>query len=336
MRLLQRLVAASGRHPGRVLAVVVVLAVAGAALALRLEPSAATSTLVSKRSAEYQATERYRQRFGENSIVVLVKGSLPNLVLTSNLDRLIGLEGCLSGNTPAGATPAGGNTSPCGRLTGAKPVQVVYGPGTFINAAVGEIDDQVKAQLQAKAAQAKQASAAARRLAKAQGASPAQVKKAGESASQVVYAGLLRDVLQLNVKYGLGLTGLPSVNDPNFVSALVFDPSRGATTPKARFAYLFPSKDSALIQVRLKPDLTDAQRAAAIRDVRAAVAMGDWNLKNGGSYVVTGAPVVAEDLTDALAGSVFQLLLIGLVVMGLVLALVFRARPRLVPLAVAL
>ena len=336
MGLLGRIVAASERRPARVLAIVAVLAVVGAALALRLEPSAATSTLVGKGSAEYKATERYRERFGDHSIVVLVRGELSSLLLTSNLNRLIGLEGCLSGNTPAGAKPAGGTGGPCGRLTATKPVQVVYGPGTFINAAVGEIDDQVKAQLQSKAAEAKKAADAARQLAKAQGQSPAQVKKAGEAASQVVYAGFLRDVLQLNVRYGLGLTGLPSVNDPNFVSALVFDPANGATTPKARFAYLFPSKRSALIQVRLKPDLTEAQRAAAIGDIRAAVGMSDWKLKGQGDYVITGAPVVAEDLTDALAGSVLQLLLIGLVVMGLVLALVFRSRLRLVPLVVAL
>jgi predicted RND superfamily exporter protein len=336
MSVLGRIVAASGRHPGRVLAVVAVLAVAGAALALKLEPSAATSTLVGKGSAEYRATETYRQRFGDHAILVLVRGQLSNLVLTANLERLIGLEGCLSGNTPAGATPTGGTGSPCGRLTAAKPVQVVYGPGTFINSAVGEINDQVQAQLRTKAAEAKRASDAARRLAKAQGRSPAEVRKAGKAASQVVYAGLLRDVLQLNVRYGLGLSGLPSVNDPNFVSALVFDPSRGATTPKARFAYLFPSRDSALIQVRLKPGLTEVQRAAAIRDVRAAVAMPTWRLKGDASYVVTGAPVVAEDLTHALAGSTLRLLLIGVLVMAVVLGLVFRARARLLPLAVAL
>jgi uncharacterized protein len=336
MRVLERMVAASRRHPGRVLAVACVLVAAGTALALGLAPSAATSTLVGKGSAEYRATERMRERFGDHAIVVLVRGSLPNLVLTANLDRLIGLEGCLSGNAPAGVTPTGGARSPCGRLAAAKPVQVVYGPGTFINSAVGEINDQIQAQLRAKAAEAKQAATAARKLAKARGQSPAQVKKAGQAASQVVYAGLLRDVLQLNVRYGLGLNGLPSVNDPNFVSALVFDPQHGATTPKSRFAYLFPSKQAAMIQVRLKPELSDQQRAAAIRDVRAAVAMPNWKLKNGGDYVVTGAPVLAQDLTHALAGSIFQLLLIGVVVMAVVLALVFRARLRLLPLAVAL
>jgi hydrophobe/amphiphile efflux-3 (HAE3) family protein len=337
MGALQRMVAASGRHPGRVLALTAVLAVAGAALSLGLSPSAATSTLVGKGSSEYRATEHYRERFGDHSIVVLVRGQLSNLLLTSDLNRLIGLEGCLSGNTPAGATPTGGKGSPCGRLTATKPVQVVYGPGTFINSAVGEINDQVQAQLRTKAVEAEQASDAARKLAKARGRSPAQVKRAGEAAAQVVYAGFLRDVLQLNIKYGLGISQLPSVNDPNFVSALVFDPARGATTPKSRFAYLFPSKDSALIQVRLKPDLTEAERTAAIRDVRAAVAMSAWKLKGAGTgYVVTGAPVVAQDLTHALAGSTLQLLLIGVLVMALVLALVFRARPRLVPLGVAL
>jgi hypothetical protein len=175
MRVLERMVAASRRRPGRVLAVAFVLVVIGTALAVRLAPSAATSTLVGTGSREYRATETLRTRFGDNAIVVLVRGPLPNLVLTANLDRLIGLEGCLSGNTPQGATPAGGTRSPCGRLTAAKPVQVVYGPGTFINSAVGEINDQIQVQLRAKAAEAKQAATAAEKLAQAQGRSPAQV-----------------------------------------------------------------------------------------------------------------------------------------------------------------
>src|SRR3712207_8740645 len=70
--------------------------------------------------------------------------------------------------------------------------------------------------------------------------------------------------------YGLQLTQLPTLNDPNFVSSLVFDPSRGEMTPKARFSYLFPSSRSALIQVRLKPDLSDDERARAIALVREA------------------------------------------------------------------
>ena len=333
----ERVVRASARRPQRVLAVTAVLAVVGAALALvRLEPSAATSTLAGKGSSSFQATERYRERFGDHSIVVLVRGELPRLVLTENLGRLIGLEGCLSGNKPKDKTAPGGPGSPCGKLAATKPVQVVYGPGTFINAAVGEIQDQLQARLQTKAAEAQRAADAARKLARGRGLSKKQQDRYAKSAQQLVYAETVRDLLQLNVKYGLGLTAEPRIDDPDFVSALVFDPAHGASTPKARFSYLFPSKDSAAIQVRLKPGLSDAERGRAIRLIRDAVAMPQWRLRNAGGYTVTGAPVVVEDLADALAASTLRLLVVALIVMAAVLALVFRQSLRLVPLLVAL
>ena len=111
-------------------------------LALRLEPSTAVETLVGKRSDSYKATEVYRDRFGDHAIVVLVRGDLANLVLTDNLGRLLGLEGCLSGNKPKDQAAPGGAKSPCAEFARTKPVKVVYGPGTFINSAVGEINDQ--------------------------------------------------------------------------------------------------------------------------------------------------------------------------------------------------
>ena len=70
--------------------------------------------------------------------------------------------------------------------------------------------------------------------------------------------------------------------------------------------------------------------------MREAVRMPQWKLRGEAGYTVTGAPVVADDLTDALTGSTLRLLIAGLVLMALVLALVFRSRLRLVPLAVAL
>jgi hydrophobe/amphiphile efflux-3 (HAE3) family protein len=333
--LLERIVRVSARRPGRVLAGVAVLAVVSAALALRLEPSAATDTLAGRSADSFQATERYREHFGEEAIVVLVRGDLPNLVLTENLGRLVGLEGCLSGNAPQGAEVPGGAGSPCGALARAKPVKVVYGPGTFVNSAVGEIQDQLRERSQAKAAQAERAAEAARRVARARGQSKARQERAAESARQLVYAEFVRDLLQINLKYGLGLTGVPQLNDPNFVSALVFDPRRGAGTPKARFAYLFPSRRSAVIQVRLEDGLGEAERSRAIALVREAVEMPQWRLR-GGAYTVTGAPVVTDDLAGALAGSTLRLLVVALVVMALVLALVFRSRLRLLPLGVAL
>ena len=334
--LLQRVVRASGRRPGRVLLAVAVTAGICAALALRLEPSTAVETLVGKDSDSYRATEVYRERFGDHAIVVLVHGDLANLVLTDNLGRLLGLEGCLSGNKPDGQPAPGGAKSPCAEFARTKPVKVVYGPGTFINSAVGEINDQFSKQLGNTQEQARRARRAASRLAKAQGRDAAAQERAADAAEQLVFAEFTRNLLQLNVRYGLGLKGLPRLDDPDFVSALVFDPQRGATTPKARFAYLFPNQHSAVIQVRLKPDLSEAERRRAIELVRDAVAMKEWQLTNGGSYVVTGAPVVVDDLAASLTDSLLRLLVAALLVMAIVLALVFRSRLRLLPLAVAL
>jgi len=319
----------------RVVVGVATLATVCAALALTLDPSAATDTLVNRSSDSYAATERYRERFGEQSVVVLVKGDVSNLVLTKNLNVLVGLEGCLSGNKPADAPAPGGERSPCAALARTKPVKVVYGPGTFVNSAVGEIQKQLQVRSQATAVQAQKAGRAARKVARGQGRSKAEQDQAAKAAEQVVYAGLLKELLQINLRYGLGLTGAPQINDPSFVSALVFDPSRGAGTPKARFAYLFPNRSSSVIQVRLKETLGDAQRRDAIEQIRGAVAMPEWKLDRA-TYTVTGAPVVLEDLAEALAGSVLRLLVVALVVMALVLALVFRSRLRVVPLLVAL
>ncbi len=332
----ERVVRAAARRPRLVLAVLAVLCAGAAVLALGLKPSAATSTLAGRSSDTYQATERYRERFGDHAILVLVRGPLQQLVLTDNLGKLLALEGCLSGNLPEGGTPTGGARSACGALARERPVQVVYGPGTFINSAVGEIQDRLKAQLDAKGAQAERAATAARRLARGQGRPRAEQDRVAKAAEQLVYAQFVRDLLQLNLKYGLGVDKTPRLDDPGFVSTLVFDPSRGATTPKARFAYLFPSPSSAMIQVRLKPGLSDAERERATALVRDAVRMPAFALHDADGYTVTGVPVLAQDVTDALTGSLVRLLLIAVLVMAVVLALVFRRRLRLVPLVVAL
>ena len=334
--LLERVVLTAGRRPGRVLLAVALVAGISAVLALRLEPSTAVETLVGKSSDSYRATEVYRQKFGDHAIVVLAKGDLANLVLTDNLGRLLGLEGCISGNKPKDQAAPGGPKSPCAEFARTKPVKVVYGPGTFINSAVNEINQQLSVQLGNTQQQAARAKQAARKLAKARGKSKADQDKAASAAEQLVYAQFTRDLLQINLRYGLGLKQLPRIDDPDFVSALVFDPSRGATTPKARFAYLFPTEKAAVIQVRLKPNLTEHQRRRAIELVREAVAMKEWQLKNGASYTVTGAPVLVEDLAATLTDSLLRLLVVAILVMAIVLALVFRSRLRLLPLAVAL
>src|SRR3954449_2990406 len=162
----QRLVGWVARRPAAVVGFVVVLAVGAAAFAaLTLHPTAGTDTLVGRSSETYKATQRYHQSFGDDAVIVLVRGPLTKLVLTQDIERVLGLEGCLSGNLPANVTPRGGAGGPCAKFAKTKPVQVVYGPGTFINEAVRQISDQFTAQVQQSSEQAKQASKAAYKLA---------------------------------------------------------------------------------------------------------------------------------------------------------------------------
>ena len=90
-------------RPLATIAIVGALTLAGLLLALQLKPSASTDSLVGKSSAASQATERFRSEFGDEAVVVLVRGDLQRTVLTEDVNQLVGLEGCLSGNVPAGA-----------------------------------------------------------------------------------------------------------------------------------------------------------------------------------------------------------------------------------------
>src|SRR3954447_5360143 len=254
----ERIVRAAAARPGRVLAIAAVVAVLGALASLGLKPTAATDTLVGRGTDDYQATQRYHDRFGDDAVLILVRGSLPNIVLTQNLSRLLGLEGCIAGNKPANVKAPGGDKGACAAFAKTKPVQVVYGPGTFINSAVNEIQTQLSSQIRTTQQQAQQAATAARKVAKARGATKAQQDQYAKQASDLVNAQFQKNLLNLAVRYGLSTSAAtPQINNPDFVYSLVFDPIRGATTPKSRFAYLFPNAHSALIQVRLKPGLDD-------------------------------------------------------------------------------
>src|SRR3712207_3433145 len=125
--MLSRVVGFAARRPVPVLAATALLAVLGGLLALRLEPSTATDTLVGHGSDSFEATDTYYDKFGQDAVYVLVRGDLAKLTLTSDLGRLLGLEGCISGNIPANVTPRGGREGPCAQLGRTKPAKVVFG-----------------------------------------------------------------------------------------------------------------------------------------------------------------------------------------------------------------
>jgi hypothetical protein len=318
-----------------VVVLAIVLGLGGVAFALRLSPTAATNTFVSSSSREYRATQKFYENFGEEPIEVLVKGDLQQLVLSSDVDRLVGLEGCLSGNIPPrGLAGVGGASGPCGQLAKARTVKVVFGPGTFINEAAEVGNEQLTAQTKQAEAAAKQAEQVVSKAALAHGESAEEARKLGKQASSITLARFKEGLATLALQYGL--TARPSLDDPSFVSTLVFDPTKPAGTPKQRFAYLFPSREAALISVRLKAGLTEGERTHTIALIRQAIAMKQWRLAHGESYLLTGQPVIVADLTGAITHSIELLLVAVMLVMALTLGLIFRGRPRLLPLGVAL
>jgi uncharacterized protein len=292
-----------------VLAACILLAAGAGVLATQLPTDAATDTLVDSDTASYRATQGVRRDFGEEPVVILAEGDLQRLVLTANLGRLLRLEGCLSGKVPKGAKPIPG---PCAELAAQDPVRSVIGPATFLN----EVVIQVERQLRHLAA--------------------------------TVPPDRLRELL-LRIAARYGITSAPSLSNPDFLAAIVFDLRRARGTPKARLAYLFPNGHSAQIVLRLRPDLSEAERHRAIETIEAIVrdpvARQDCRFKgepercfqlHGGRYVISGVPVVVDAVTRALKDALLVLLGVALVVMAVALMLVFRSHWRLLPLAIAL
>jgi hydrophobe/amphiphile efflux-3 (HAE3) family protein len=297
------------RHARAVLAVSLLLALGAGVLATQLPTDAATDTLVDSDTPSYRATQQVKRDFGEEPVVILAEGDLQRLILTSNLGRLLRLEGCLSGKVPKGAEPIPG---PCAELAEQDPVRSVVGPATFLNEAVIQIDRQL------------------RRL-----------------AATVPPARLRELLLEVAAKYGI--TSAPSLSNPNFIAAIVFDLHKSRGTPKARLSYLFPNKHSAQIVLRLRPDLSEAERHRAIETIEAIVhdpvARAACKFKgkpercfqpHGGRYAISGVPVVIDGVTRALKSALLVLLGVALVVMALALMLAFRSRWRLLPLGIAL
>jgi hydrophobe/amphiphile efflux-3 (HAE3) family protein len=307
--LLGRVAAWAARHARPLVVIAAVAAVASAVAATQLPTDAGVDTLADSSSPTVEATERVREDFGEEPVVVLVKGELPELLLTEDLFGLLRLEGCLSGKVPKGAEPIPG---PCAELAESGAVEFLTGPATFLNESVVQIDNQL------------------RRLA------------------ENVPADRFREYL-LAVATKYGITSAPSITNEQFVATVVFDFARPRGTPKARLSYLFPNAKSAQIVIRLKPDLSESERHHAIGLIEEAVgdttprkACKDggrpapcFELEHG-SYVVSGAPVVVDGVSRALKDALLVLFAVAIAVMALVLFLVFRSRWRLLPLLVAL
>ena len=228
---------AAARRPLVTGLIVTVLVLISAGFALRLQPSARTDTLVGRSSDAYRATTSLHPRFGDDPVIVLVRGDLRRTVLTDDLERVAGARGLhLRAACRAGVTPRGGKNGPCAQLArlNPRPVKVVYGPGTFINESVAPDrrrrstrTKNAKSRRRSEAAQAARQARAPRRATPQARAGAVRASRPLSSSTTSSSATLLRLGLQLQAQ-----RGIPRINDPNFVSQLVFDNARGPARPR--------------------------------------------------------------------------------------------------------
>jgi hydrophobe/amphiphile efflux-3 (HAE3) family protein len=329
-----RLAASAVERPTQVIVAAVLLTLLGAVAALRLAPQASVSSLTGRGSSTYAATQELHHDFGDDPVVILVRSDLQKLLLTPERGRLLALEGCLSGKTPGGRIFEGHPAPPpCARIARLHPSFAVYGPGTFLNQFAIRTQKLYLQQYATAQSEARAAAAAAARRAKRQGYNAAGQRQAALIAGRAILQNFQQQLGALEVNSGE--TGLPSFDNPRFVSSVVFDNRRAGGYPKPQFSSLFPSRHSALVYVRLRPDLSTAERERAIDLYRAAIAYPKFHLRTG-SYVMSGVPVVVSSLSHDLSSQTFILLAVAMAVMAIALTLVFGPPLRLLPLALAL
>ena len=290
--------------------------------ATRVQTDASAALLADSGSSAYTGEVQFAGFFGGDPVVVMVEPAKGQQLLTP--DHMVGmaqLEGDLA------------------RLHG---VRRVYGPGTLVNTFASEVTQRA---LGLCGAQGKQAEDAAVAAAGAAGKAAADQTAAGQQAFD---AAVRTCAQQLAARYPT--LGVPALNNPGFYQELLLEPS-GAARPF--WKPVLPDPQYALISVRMAPDasLSDVEAVqacvrrdtsgAATRTVTASTgqqvsAPTTAGYLAGTRLTVSGTPVVAADLAEAVRRSLAVLLPVALGAMLLISALVLRLRHRLlaVPLAV--
>ena len=290
-----RVAAAAVRWPWLLIGLIVVLTGAGIFAATQLDTNAGTDTLVDEGSGEFRATESFHEDFGDEPVIVLVEEDLQKLVLTKDLQSLFELETCLAGGTQLAESLPRREKRPlpdvCNGIAQLQPSRAVFGPATFLYLSVAGIQQALQGQIGGAVETARNAAKEARKRAAEQGLSASEQEEAGNAAAQQILSQFQGSLVQVALQYGI--TSVPRLDDPQFVSRVVFAEGQPPGTPKERFGYLFPNKGAAQIIVRLRPDLTDEERHDAIGLFRQAVSDPRFGVSDG-RYVVTGAPVVVD------------------------------------------
>jgi predicted RND superfamily exporter protein len=290
------------RRPRRTL-VLGLVAVAAALLgATQLTPTSPQSLLARSGSEVGAATIAQERAFGGEPIVVVITGDvLDGTLSAANITKLLNLETRLS------------------KLPG---VRTVVGPATFVERSVDQLFAVVQRELGPVAEQADRAANAAAAQARKSGRfTPAEIQAISDETRLKALGPLGTQYQALFARFGS--IGLPSLTNHSFIAQLVLG---SGVAPKRKFAWLFPDGRHALVVLRTRAGLPDAQVSAIGRRARALVA--GTRFGGGVTASVAGAPLVVAEATDAVAGELLRVAPVVLVAMALALLLGLGLRNR--------
>jgi len=312
------------RIAGQPVTLLLVAAVITAGLgfaATRLQTDASASLLMDTNSAAGAEQAQFAGIFGGDPVVVLAEPAKGQSLLTPNhVVGLAQLEGTLS------------------RLHG---VSKVYGPGTLVNTFATVVTQRA---LQLCTAEAQKAQQQAEAAAKKKKESSSGQSKAGSKAFDAAAKACAHD---LAAKYPS--LSLPALNNPAFYDQLLLE-SNGQVRPFWRA--VLPSKDRALLTVRMDPSASLSDVTAVERTVsqaasgpkqqtvtagtgqKAQVPTMAGNL-TGLTFTTSGTPVLMASLASSVRSSLRYLLPAALAAMLVLTLLVLRVPFRLLAVGLA-
>ena len=285
---------------------IVALAVAAvAASGMKVQP--VTDAIFNRDSAAYKDTAAAEKKFGGEPVVILAKGDLAETLKPDNLKKLNTLEQCVAGGISRGR---GELFKICERIAEIDPVVVATGPATFIGRAAAGL------------------TAVYNRQKKRLDSLPEGSARAEQGQQELL-------ALAVEVFSRYGLTSMPSLEDANFINKVVFARGQDGLAPKPKLSYLFPNSRSAQVVLRFRSDLSEDELTETIDLIKRAAADPSTRIK-GVEYVVSGSPVVFNELSDSLKTGVFLLAAVALLLMAVALGVIFGSVWRLLPLGLAL
>jgi predicted RND superfamily exporter protein len=286
-------------RPRRTALAALLLAVAAAAGAAALSPVSPAGLLARGGAPVSRATSRLDGTFGSEPIVVSIRGPVSQDTLSgTTLPKLYALER---------------------RLSGISGVEEVFGPGTLVQETIDQLLSIVNRQLGGPSVRAQQLGEQAAAAARKAGMSDEQSEIVGAMVDARSLGSLGQTYQKLLSQYGTELSA-PTLTGGTFARALFFG---GSATPRAKFAWLIPSANDALILVRLRSGLSDARTRAIGARIRRDVA---GTSLPGLHTLVAGTPLVQAQLDGEFASELERLA--PIVLIALMIALFFALRRR--------